>query len=285
METKEINCTVANNQLFDLGEPCACFTVKIPKEAKILSKQTDKEKVIVSAVCLQPSLGKIIASNSYILTVMDVECNGNWPEDIDDKPFECFIDPKAITALAGKEVGITVWQDESDRHYITCCEAMGVRAQYQLDGAKYVPWQRIMNRGFNESRRIRIANKEISALQKFIRELEGKTKKEKEHRVVCLQYTKDAPELIVRVAETKYNHEYADTAETIIAEQSFALEYNISHDFYYVFAATNFYSAIQADFNGSIWIDNTFLKFDGASRESLLISSNIAVDDIKPYFK
>lgn len=96
MATKEINCTHdMDSVILNYGEPCALFSVKLPKEAKILSKQTDKERLALSAMCLQPSLGKLIASDAKILTAMGVECSGEWPEDIDGKLHTSMLMPLA----------------------------------------------------------------------------------------------------------------------------------------------------------------------------------------------
>lgn len=97
MATKEINCTHdMDSVILDYGGPCALFSVKLPKEAKILSKQTDKERLALSAICLQPSLGKLIASDAHILTAMNIECYGECPEDIDGKIRATMLMPKNI---------------------------------------------------------------------------------------------------------------------------------------------------------------------------------------------
>lgn len=283
MKTNEIDCTVADNKLFDLGEPCAYFSAKFPKEAKTLKNQTSKERVILMPVCLQPSLNKIIASDTKILTAMNVDCVGYWPENIDGKPFECFINPKAISALAGKTVDIAMWQDESARHYITCCETTGVRTQYQLTGAKYVDWQRVINKTYSEDKNICIAQKDISALQNFIKKNIGKTKKEQRVRVVSLMYTAGADSLNVRIAEQQ--QEYNLNAE-IIAENSFTLELPFQHDFHVVYSAQQFFYAVQGDFNGNIWFadHNNASKFIGAIRQSLLMPINVRPNNTDLYF-
>lgn len=285
MATKEINCTHdMDSVILNYGEPCALFSVKLPKEAKILSKQTDKERLALSAMCLQPSLGKLIASDAKILTAMGVECSGEWPEDIDSKPFECFIDPKAISSLAGKEVDVAVWQNKYGEHYITGCEALGVRTQCQMSGARFTNWRRAVWEDSVTS--IGIAEKEIPTLQTFIKEHMGKTNAERKMRVVFLKYTSDIGKLFVCIAEIgEYNVEAKS-----IAEKSFEVKQDSTHDFGIAYQADRFYYAIQADFNGTIrLIDHLHsARFDGKLHTSMLMPlapKYIRVDGMAPYFE
>lgn len=267
MATKEINCTHdLDSVILNYGEPCALFTAKIPKEAKILSRQTDKQKASLSAICLQPSLGKLIASDAKIITVMDIECCGIWPPEYENgKPFECFIDAKAITALAGKETDVAVWENKDNLHYLTGCEAVGVLTQYQCTGASFPNWQRVMPTEQKECS-ITIDASAIVPLRKFLSEHRGKTKLEKDFRSVVLHCTPEHQKLQIRIMDA-FNEE--------ITTKYFHIKAVPTHCLQQVFNLERFYLAIQADFTGEIAFCHGYscakATFGGVRRETLLI--------------
>lgn len=239
MATKEINCEF-DRQIFDYGEPCAYFTVKLPKEAKVLSKQTDKERPTLSAICLQPSLGKLIASDGKILTAMDVECSGEWPEDIDGKPFECFIDPKAISSLAGKEVDVAVWRNKHGQHLLTGCEALGVRTQYAVGGARFADWRRVMPEDKPKACVLSLKASEIEPLRKLIDKCRSESKKHPS--VVFLRRTPDANDVHIRIFKSGDE----------IGTMHFALNEYPAQEIHREFDLELFYLAMQGGFNGEI---------------------------------
>lgn len=281
-ETKEINCRLSLSQLRDLGEPTAYFTAKIPKAAKNLGKQTSNIQARFEPICIQPELGKIIATDSNILTAMDVECHGDWPKANGSSPFECFVDSKAISGLAGKEIDIAVWSGYKGDHYVTCCETEGLRTQYQLTGAKYPDWKRVMpdDSGYN----VMIAEQELDLLRKFVKANMGRTKAERKLRFAVLHASKDADDLLIRIMEQK--EEYSDEWDTVAEQQFDMREYDSRHEFQIIFRADLFYYSIQEDFNGSMWIRDISqaVKFTGILRETILMPS-LGCDGLDSYFK
>lgn len=241
----------------------------------MLSRQTSKKTASLSAICLQPSLGKLIVSDAKIITVMDVECCGEWPEDENGNPFECFIDAKAITALAGKETDIAVWKNEYNRHYLTGCEAVGVLAQYQCDGASFPDWQRVMPTEDKKECSITINASAIVPLRKFLSEHRGKTKFEKDFRSVVLHCTPESQELQLRIM---------DASNKEIATEYFHIKVPPTHYLQQVFNLKRFYLATQADFTGEIAFYHTSgsyaATFSGECRRTLLICyrSNLFVE-------
>lgn len=281
-EPKRINCTLTEEQLRDLGEPIAYFTMKLPKEAKNLGKQASKERVGLEAICVQPERGKIIASDAHILTAMGVDCEGVWPDDKDGKTFECFIDPKAISSLAGKLVDIAVWTDYKGAHDVTACEATGVCSQYQLTNAKYPNWEKVMPT--DDGCNIVMAESALETLRKFVKSNMGKTKKEREKRYVVFGASKEADDVMIQIVDEteEYSNEY-----TLIAKEQFDIKSNYpEHDIRMAFNAELFYYSVQEDFNGSIWFrnENSPVKFNGKMRESILMPMQLW-GGYEPYFK
>lgn len=276
METKKINCDLTADQLRALGEPIAYFSAILPKEVKNLNKCVEDNKGThpqLQAICLEPSRNKLIASDSRILAVVDAECSGVWPGEKDGSPFQCYIEPKAIRELAGKTVDIAVWEDEGCQK-VTVCEASGVQTQTAASfNLKYPNWQRVIM-GNNNECSITIKKDEIGSLRKFIQEHRGKTKSEKESRIVEVHATPEADDLLIRI----WGESYGIDINSAIATTSVNLEGEYpTHYIREFFSLELFYYAIQEDFNGGITFHrNKFgpeigmTTFNGTYRVSLM---------------
>lgn len=266
METKKINCDLSDEQLRELGEPEAYFSVEIPKEVKNIGKCAEDSKGYrpnLQAVCLEPENGKLIASDTHILYTADVKCSGEWPEASGSTPFQCFIDPKAIRDLAGKTVDIAVWTDENNHQKVTACETVGVLTQHSAGASMAFPnWQRVMPQ--NHIADIRIAEKDIKPLREFMKANTGKNKTERENRFAVLHITPDADNMQARIINFDGEEiavTYADLCErpTHYIQQSYDPQL--------------FYYSIQEDFNGEILFsrEDGPATFKGECRTSILM--------------
>lgn len=267
MTTKEINCTLSTEQLKELGEPVAYFTVEIPKDVKNIGKCTEDSKgwhPVMQAVCLEPKQGKLIASDTYILYTASVKCSGTWPKADNNKPFQCFIDSKAIRDLAGKTVDIAVWTDENNHQKVTACEIPGVLAQHTIKTGNLFPdWQRVMPKEHNAI--INIDPESVRNLRKFVKDNMGKTKKEREERYVVIHCTPEADNMQVRIV-----YENGEEIAVTYADLTGIQDPNYIQQCY---NAELFYYSIQEDFSGEIsFVDDMRpATFRGESRISILM--------------
>lgn len=277
---KEINCNLTDEQLRKFGEPDAYFRVTIPKECKGWGKQADDNycRPTTQYICIEPGNGKIIVTNTKILHTLDIECDGIWPQG--DKPFQCFIDPKAISAFAGKETDIAVW---TQGRKVTACETIGALTQSEVNGI-YPDYARVIpaERGCN----INIAPDELKRLREFVKINMGKTKQERKNRFSVIHAAKnDSDTLQVRIVEYDYN-KYPDSNGTSeLASEQFRLANNATHYAQIIFNTELFYYAIQEDFNGEMWIKDTGcpMKFLGEIRKTILMPAYL--DDVEQYVK
>lgn len=279
---KQINCNLTDKQLCELGEPDAYFHVTIPKECKTWGKQTPNDgfRPMLEHICLEPGNGKIIVTNTRILHTLDIKCDGTWPQQADGKPFQCFIKPEAISAFAGKETDIAVWAQSKK---VTACETPGVLTQSEVAGI-YPDYARVVpsNQGCN----INIAPDELKRLREFVKVNMGKTKQERKNRFAVIHAAKsDSDTLQVRIVEHDYN-KYPDSNGTSeLASEQFRLANNATHYAQIIFNAELFYYAVQEDFNGEMWVQDTGrpMKFLGEMRKTILIPQQL--NDIEQYVK
>lgn len=276
METKKINCNLSDEELRQLGEPEAYFSVELPKDIKNIGKCAEDGKgyrPVMQAVCLEPERGKLIASDCHILSVADVKCVGEWPNANSGTPFQCFIDPKAIRELAGKTIDIAVWYDENRRQKVTACEAVGVLSQQTMRGLNAFPnWQRVMPKSV--ACEARLSAGAITDLRKFIKENMGKTKAEREQRNAVIHLTPEADTMQVRIVN--------DNEEEIATTYSQLREIP-TRFVQQCYNAELFYYSIQEDFNGVITFAGETLPstFYGESRTSILM--NKVINNVQNY--
>lgn len=268
MTTKEINCTRHTLSLQDLGEPEAYFTVSIPKAAKHLGNCVkNAQNDALHCICLQTDdkgHSFLIATDAYILTAFGVLRYG------DKTASECFIHPKAIRDLAGKEVDVAMWQDETYKkhgqikHYLTACEAEGVRSQYQCTGQTFPDWKRVMNR--ETALCSTIVSRDIPKLQKFVRNEMGKTKKERQDRAVVIRANKGDRQMDIEIYDRSDN--------MLVSAMKVNLSKQAAKRFQFVHSAERFYYAIQADFCGDIrcTTDSISSVYYGAQSTTMLIA-------------
>lgn len=275
---KQINCNLTDEQLRELGEPDAYFSLIIPKECKTWWKQTDEEwRPATHHICIEPGNGKIIVTNTHILHTIDVECDGAWPTDENGMPFQCFIDPKAIRELAGKQTDIAVWRQGRK---VTACEASGVLTQNELAG-RFPDYMRVIPR--EEGCSIKINPDELKRLREFVRANMGKTKAECKNRCAVVHAAKnDADTLQVRIIEQDFE-KYPDEGASELASEQFELSEYATHYAQAVFNAALFYYAVQEDFNGQMWIPDVArpAKFMGEMRRTILMP--VHMDGIEQY--
>lgn len=282
---KQINCNLTDEQLRELGEPDAYFSLIIPKECKTWGKQTTDEKwrPAMNYICIEPGRGKIIVTNTYILHTIDVECDGVWPTDENGMPFQCFIDPKAIRELAGKQTDIAVW---SQGRKVTGCEASGVLTQNEFAG-RFPEYMKLIPR--EEGCSIKINPDELKRLREFVRANMGKTKAERKSRFVVIHAAKnDADTLQVRIIERDFE-KYPDEGASELASEQFELSEYATHYAQVVFNAALFYYAVQEDFNGQMWIPDVArpAKFMGKMRRTILmpVYNTAGIDQYVTYYR
>lgn len=278
METKKINCNLSDEQLRELGEPVAYFNVEIPKEVKNMGKYTKDAKTgghaALQAVCLEPENGKLIASDTRILYTAAIRCDGSWPAGDNNRPFQCFIDPKAIRELAGKTVDIAVWLDESDHQKVTACEAAGVLTQHSIPssgmGCWFPDWKRVMSQ--DTAATIRIAKDAVKPLREFLKANMGKNKAEREGRFAVVHVTPEADDMQVRIMDL-CDGDLKEVAVTYADLENRSERYILqSYD------EQLFYYSVLEDFGGEISFagDCRPATFKGECRTSLLMPKNLS---------
>ena len=100
---------MAQNEATNLErKQIAKFEVTIPKTAKTLAKFVCKDvlRPVMQYVCIEPSKGYITATDAYMLQVMNITVDGELPDGL-----QILVDPKHIAKVAGKHVGISVFED------------------------------------------------------------------------------------------------------------------------------------------------------------------------------
>lgn len=272
METKKINCNLSDEQLRGLGEPVAYFSVEIPKEVKNIGKYTESPKEgyhpALQAVCLEPENGKMIASDTRILYTVDVECFGTWPAPNGGRPFQCYIDPKAMREFAGKTVDIAVWLDEENNQKVTACESAGVLSQHSMCGRNvcYPDWQRVIPR--NHAAAIKVAPDAVKPLREFLKANMGRTKSECRERQAVIHITPEADDMQVRIIDPV---DYGEIKE--VAVEYFDLAERATHYGQQSYNGQLLYYSVLEDFNGEIRFsrDNGPATFLGEQRVSLLM--------------
>ena len=278
METKKINCNLSDEQLRELGEPVAYFNVEIPKDVKNMGKYTKDAKTgghaALQAVCLEPENGKLIASDTRILYTAAIRCDGSWPAGDNNRPFQCFIDPKAIRELAGKTVDIAVWLDESDHQKVTACEAVGVLTQHSIPssgmGCWFPDWKRVMSQ--DTAATIRIAKDAVKPLREFLKANMGKNKAEREGRFAVVHVTPEADDMQVRIMDL-CDGNLKEVAVTYADLENRSERYILqSYD------EQLFYYSVLEDFGGEISFagDCRPATFKGECRTSLLMPKNLS---------
>lgn len=113
----------------DLEEPPAHFFFTMPEEAKLLGCHIDKDglKTYFDTITIQPGLGQLIAKGKNIVTVLNIECDGIWPDGDD---FVCQFDPRSISGMAGYPVSVAVWYKD-DKKYVTSADGGRVFMQWE----------------------------------------------------------------------------------------------------------------------------------------------------------
>lgn len=278
IKVKEINCICDIEQMREKGEPIAYFTIDIPKEAKNIGNCADKDYIRpqLMGVCIEPGNNKMIVSNTKILHVIDAKCEGVWPEDKNGKPFQCNIEPKAISALAGKLVDVAVWEKDGKLD-ITACEANGVRSQYQERNVKYPDYMRVIPQNCDAI--MMIAQDSIKPLQVYLKANRGKTKAERENRIAIVEATANGIDGKVTVYEKSAGWEitYFKVGEPFI----FKLE-RCDTDIKIAYNAHLLYFAVEDDFNGEIWpCEHGANKFNGEMRQTLLMPMAVNFEEIE----
>lgn len=283
METKKINCNLSDEQLRELGEPIAYFSVEIPKEVKNIGKYTEDGKSgrhpALQSVCLEPGSGKLIATDTRILYTVDIECSGAWPATDDCNPFRCHIDPKAMRDLAGKTVDIAVWEDAGNHQKVTACEAAGVLAQHSiLSNIMFPDWRRVMPKDFAAG--IRISPECIKPLGKFLKANIGNTKSEREERRAVIHITPAADTMQIRIIDPADSGEIKE-----VAVAYFDLTEKVTHYGQQCYNEQLLYYSVLEDFNGEIRFSRengiAIATFLGGQRESILMP--LAYNGIESY--
>ncbi|MDE5886437.1 MAG: hypothetical protein K2H46_02495 [Muribaculaceae bacterium] len=265
---KEINCICDIEQMREKGEPIAYFTIDIPKEAKNIGNCADKNFIRpqLMGVCIEPGNNKMIVSNTKILHIIDAKCEGVWPDGKNSKPFQCNIEPKAISALAGKLVDVAVWEKDGKLD-ITACEANGVRSQYQEHNIAYPNYERVMPQNCNAV--MMIAQDSIKPLRAYLKANRGKTKAERENRIAIVEAISSLKSCKVSVYEQSAGYK---TTYNLVDEPLIVKIDRCDTDIKIAYNAHLLYFAVEDDFNGEIWTaDNRANKFNGEMRQTLLV--------------
>ncbi len=268
IKIKEINCICDIEQMREKGEPIAYFTIDIPKEAKNIGNCADKNfsRPQFMGVCIEPGNNKMIVCNTKILHVIDAKCEGVWPEGKNGKPFQCNIDPKAISVLAGKLVDVAVWE-KNGKLDITACEANGVRSQYQERNIAYPDYGRVIPQNCDAI--MMIAQDSIQPLRSYLKVNRGKTKAERENRIAIVEASENGNECRVSVYEVSKS--YGITSNRVGEPLVVKID-RCDTDVKIAYNAHLLYFAVEDDFNGEIWpSDSRANKFNGEMRQTLLM--------------
>ena len=275
MQTKRkwINCNRTHNEMAELGEPIAVFTVTIPKEAKVLGKCVNSKLYRdLSNICIEPERGLLYASDSKILSTFKVDCEGSWPQSettVDQSGatvinyFRCKIDPKAIALHAGELVDVAVWFDpQRPNNLITQCESLPGISQCE-DTDRYPDIERVIPQ--SSPYRFKIAESELPRLRKWLKANKGKPSDGKLVRMT-LGKNSDRVEF-----QTYFTIDSPDGEPISVTLAEFEPKANIQLHFF----ASLFYLCLEGDFDGRIEVtsDSKPIKTLGEYRESILLPS------------
>ncbi len=281
---KHIGC---EKDLREKGEPIAWFTIDIPKEVKNLNKCVNPKKCQytmpqLSAVCVVPENGKMYASDTHILQCVKAPCNGEWPAGEEKevggtiyyRPFQCNIDPKAISHLAGKTVDVAVWQDANGKLDVTACEAPGVLMQYdeaKRGNQRFPDAERILKQ--ERERAIRIVRDSLKPMRDWVREHMGKATPDSSgswdksnHVTLHVSPYADTVQLTIKRRNDNYEWEEVAVAEFDLHEQpDFEMEAT--------FWVPLFHLSVDGDFNGEMRLTDSYHPFNfmGEYRTSVLM--------------
>lgn len=273
MKTDEIKRkdTILENVKYLDDEPIAWFTLNIPKDAKDCGKCTEKDglRPVLNAIMVEPDSGKMVVTNTRILHAYDVKCKGVWPQDR-TTPFQCYIEPKDVARLAGKEIDVAVFAVEINgrKSELTMCEVVGTRSECDYKGI-YPDWRRVMPQNIPDY--VKLTQESVEELRKWLKPLIGKTKKERENTQITIKANKESGKLDVRVIARSEKYGEITSAN----EDAFALD-DFNSDTMVCYNAELFYYAILPDFYGNICIsDCRANKFCGKMRETILMPIQI----------
>lgn len=279
---KEINCELGTDELHELGEPIAYFHFMMPKEARNIGKQAYKrgDRPQLESICVQPGKNKLIVTDTRILSTIDIDCKGEWPECDPGHEFGCGIDPEAVSMMAGKMVDVAVWEKNGEK-YVTCSGCCDCDTQVLESAWKFPNWERLFPKDGQLS--IILSAKEQYRFVKWLKANKGKSAgkggyNEYKHRMAILETFRYQDVLRAKIVEYDQDDEKMKTVESC----DFKLMKDAETDFKTGFYAPLLYLAVSDDFGGEIEFTDWCrpIVTCGKYRKTLLMP--IQLDAIEP---
>lgn len=253
----------------------ASFRVRIPEDCKPMGRYIDKKdcREMFNHVFIQPSTGKLLATDSRIMAIVDVECSGQWPEDTEEikedvsilKRYIAPISADAICKYAGQEIDVVTYkQDGQATTLITSETAFRAISAVQLNSSiNYPDWQRIWVKDCVE--KIKLTKDAVKALRGWFR-----LNAPKKGWHVEINVSKQADN--VHFEMSKQSEVYGEWEQ--VDELYCDIESGYpKHDIHMTFFANLFQINTLDGFNGELWFTDLHrpIKFCGEQRESILM--------------
>lgn len=155
--------------------------------------------------------------------------------------------------MAGKEVDIAMWEDETNKrngrsvHYLTGCEAEGVRAQFQCTGQTAPDWKRVLSNGIALCCEIKSNN--IPTVRAFVRRNMAGTRlerdMERDMKRVVIRADKGSTTATVEIYDFHNRRDCIESMRIELAEPANA-SFQFTHE------AERFHNALLVGFNGTV---------------------------------
>lgn len=262
----------------------AKFHVRIPKDCKMFGKCVNKKEYreIANHVYIQPSTGKLLATDTFAIARADVECNGQWPEDAEEvkgdvsilKRYIAPISADAMCKYAGQEIDVTTYrQDGKSTTLITSDTAVAAISSVSINSStNYPDWQRYWLEDEQYVEKIKLTPGAVRELRKWIAygsniNIEINISKNADNVQFSLWYEDRG----------KWDQEKGCCVGEPLEDKD-ALYCDIEsgqpqHDIHMTFDAGLFRINIMDGFNGELWFERAGhpVRFCGEQRESILM--------------